>query len=226
MSRKIVLQGINLSKTYRNGFGRKKNVVMMNQSIELYRGEILGIMGNSGSGKSTLAKILLCLTRPDHGKIFIDGVSVEEKRGKELVFFRKKVQFIAQRPETFFDPRMKFKKSMQESVNSLIKIDNFDGERQKLMNQLDLKEELLDRYPHQISGGEIQRLAICRALLVNPEIIIFDEATSMLDVSTQAKIINLLLRIQKQRDLSYIFISHDEVLIKKICHRVLYLESR
>ncbi|MDO4712109.1 MAG: dipeptide/oligopeptide/nickel ABC transporter ATP-binding protein, partial [Peptostreptococcaceae bacterium] len=223
MDREIVLQAVQVHKTYKNAFGMNRTAASVGRDLSLYRGETLGLVGSSGSGKSTMARILLCLTPIDSGKVLFMGEDVNRLDRAKRLDFRKKVQFIAQRPESFFDPRIKFRKSIKEAVSLLRKSDRYEQELAEWMDRLDLPTGLLDRYPHQISGGEIQRLAICRALMVHPEVIIFDEATSMLDVSTQAKIIRLLLEIKKQRELTYLFISHDRVLIDKICDRVVEL---
>lgn len=222
-NREPVLQAIQIYKTYRNAFGRNRTVASNGRNLTVYRGETLGISGVSGSGKSTLARILLCLTAPDSGKVLFMGEDTARFRRADKLNFRKKVQFIVQRPEEFFDPRMKFYKSIREAVFLLRKSDSYEEELSELMAQLDLHRGLLDRFPHQISGGEIQRLAILRALMVKPEIILFDEATSMLDVSTQAKIIRLLLKLKAERNLTYLFISHDRVLLSRICDRIVEL---
>lgn len=223
MNREIVLEAIQVHKTYKNAFGKNRTVASKGRDLVVYRGETLGLVGVSGSGKSTMARILLCLTSIDSGKVLFMGKEVRHFSKAQQLEFRKKVQFIAQRPEEFFDPRIKFNKSIKEAVSLLRKSDHYKQELAEWMQQLDLPQGLLERYPHQISGGEIQRLAICRALMVEPEIVIFDEATSMLDVSTQAKIVRLLQKIKEERGLTYLFISHDRALIDKICDRVVEL---
>ena len=223
MNKETVLEAINVHKVYKNAFGSNLTVAANGISLSVYRGETLGLVGVSGSGKSTLARILSGLIPINSGKVLFMGHDIYALDRKNKRHFRKKVQFIAQRPEEFFDPRLKFNKSIKEAVFLLRKTENYEYELSELMKQLDLNKELLNRYPHQISGGEIQRLAICRALMVEPEIIIFDEATSMLDVSNQAKIIHLLQKIKEKHKLTYIFISHDRILIDKICNRVIEL---
>lgn len=223
MNEKIILQAEQIYKMYSNPFGQNKNIVLSGYDLSISQGESVGIVGPSGSGKSTIARVLLQLISIDSGKVLYKGRDISRFNKEEKKEFRKKVQFIAQRPEVFFDPRIKFYKSIKEAVFLLRKNFDYEGELRELMQSLDLSMGLLERYPHQISGGEIQRLAICRALLVQPEVIIFDEATSMLDVSTQAKIIKLLGKIKKQRALTYLFISHDRALIQKICDRVIII---
>lgn len=223
MSNEIVLQAKEVKKSYRSKFGGKKTQLYFPSEVLLSCNESVGILGASGSGKSTLARILLCLLSFDSGEVLYQGKDVRTFSRLEQKEFRKNVQFIAQRPESFFDPRIKFGKSIREAVSLLRKTSDFQQQLGHWMDTMDLPKDLLERYPHQASGGEIQRLAIVRALMVEPQVIVFDEATSMLDVSTQAKIIRLLQHIQKERKLSYLYISHDEALIEKICDRVIKL---
>lgn len=220
MNKEIVIEALNISKTYKNAFGRNPTVAFKDRCFSVYRGESLGMIGVSGSGKSTMARILLNLIPFDSGKVLFKGEDISSFDKRKMLDFRRQVQFIVQRPESFFDPRIKFYKSIREGVFLLRKNNDYDRELSGLMKRLDLDEMLLHRYPHQISGGEIQRFAILRALLVHPEIIVFDEATSMLDVSTQAKIVILLQELKSERGLTYVFISHDYALIKKICSRI------
>lgn len=220
MQKEIIIEANNIQKIYKNPFGKNKTEVSNDLSIRLYKGESLGLIGNSGTGKSTLAKILLNLISFDRGEIRFKGKDISKFDKIEKKIFRQKIQYITQRPEESFDPRIKIGKSIREAVFLLKKSDTYEAELLHYMKKFDLSDILLDRYPHQISGGEVQRFAICRALLVEPEIIIFDEATSMLDVSTQANIIDIIKKLQVEKNLSYIFISHDRALIDKICDRI------
>lgn len=220
---KIVLEGINIDKSYENAFGRNKSYVLKNQSIKLMEGESLGIVGKSGSGKSTLAKIISKLIPMDKGRIVYNGSDITHK---ELLDFKRKVQYISQRPECAFDPRIKIEKSILSLVSNLNKSSDNLEKLYHLMEKFDLEKKLLDRYPFQISGGEIQRFALCRALMLDLEILILDEATSMLDVSTQANIISVLRDIKKKDwKKSYVFISHDLELINRVCDNVLDLDN-
>lgn len=219
-SREAVFQAIRVRKIYKDAFGRNQTLAFDGRDFSLYRGESLGLAGPSGCGKSTMAKILLRLTPFDSGQVLFKGEDISRFDRSGMVKFRRSAQLIVQRPESFFDPRLKFGRSIKEAVFLLRKSDAFDTELAELMEKLDLHSGLLDRYPHQISGGEIQRLSILRALMVQPEVILFDEATSMLDVSTQAKIVLLLQSLKEERGLTYLFISHDRVLIDKICNRI------
>lgn len=221
MNRPILLEAEHLSKIYRSPFGKERCRAVSDFSLTLYEGESLGLMGKSGAGKSTILRMLLGLLAPDGGTVRFEGRSIHDFGPKDKRDFHQKVQFIAQRPESFFDPKMTFQQSMAEAVHLLGMEAPTAGARDLMLRHLDLDQGLLQRYPHQISGGEIQRLAIYRALLARPKLIMFDEATSMLDVSTQAKIIQMLKTLQAEQALTYLFISHDQGLIEKICDRVI-----
>lgn len=192
--------------------------------ISLYRGETLGLMGPSGCGKSTLARVLLRLIDADEGQILFRGQDITKLRGKSLLPFRRQVQLISQRPESFFDPRYRLGNSLLEPLEFF----HLERDKQRLntlLEQVKLTDELLLRYPHQVSGGEIQRLALCRALLLSPSVLVLDEPTSMLDVSVQAQILQLLRQFQQDMGLTYLFITHDRQVANYMCDRVISLEG-
>ena len=219
----IILEGKSITKTFRSGFGGRPYRALDKVDLALRRGETLGLMGPSGCGKSTLARILLLLIRPDSGQVCFEGCPVEDRRGRELLRFRQKVQLISQRPESFFDPHMRLGDSILEPLT-------FYGGRQAkavgrerlqdLLAQVKLTDELLTRYPHQVSGGEIQRLSLCRALLLDPQVLVLDEPTSMLDVSVQAQILQILRELKVEHGLSYLFITHDREVAEFMCDRI------
>lgn len=219
----IILEGKSITKTFRSGFGGRPYRALDKVDLALHRGETLGLMGPSGYGKSTLARILLLLIRPDSGQVCFEGCPVTDRRGRELLRFRQKVQLISQRPESFFDPRMRLGDSILEPLT-------FYGGRQvraagrerlqHLLAQVKLTDELLTRYPHQVSGGEIQRLSLCRALLLDPQVLVLDEPTSMLDVSVQAQILQILRELKEEHGLSYLFITHDREVAEFMCDRI------
>ncbi len=190
-------------------------------SLSLEKGEILGIVGESGSGKSTLARIIMGLVRPDSGVIHLDGLSVQYPYKTSIY---KDLQMIFQLPQDSFDP-------MRKIGSSIIDIQRNQGIDKKsarenavdIFRQVGLKEEYLEKYPHQLSGGECQRAAIARSLVVNPKVVICDEITSALDVSVQAQVIHLLMELRKKREVSIIFISHDLSLVSSLCDQVLVM---
>ena len=198
--------------------------VLRDITFEVPQGDVVSIIGSSGSGKSTLARILLRLLPCDCGKIFFQGRDITNATGKDLSSFRRNVQFISQRPESFLDPRQTLGCSLREAFT----VFNLPYDEEKIKEMLDLVKlnaELLQRYPHQVSGGEIQRICLVRALLLEPKLLVLDEPTSMLDISVQAQILHLLRDIRREKQLAYLFITHDKQLAEWLCDRVLHIEQ-
>lgn len=219
-----MLKAENISKCFVDRSNGKKFELLHNVSLELKPGEAVALMGDSGSGKSTLARILLRLLSCDAGKIYFQGQDITQAKGKDLSVFRRNVQFISQRPESFLDPRQTLGYSLREAFT----VFNLPYNEKKIKAMLDLvklNSELLQRYPHQVSGGEIQRICLVRALLLEPKLLILDEPTSMLDISVQAQILHLLRDIRQEKQLAYLFITHDKQLAKWLCDRVLHIEQ-
>ena len=222
----ILWEGRDITKTFHSGFGGRSYQALAHVDLALHRGETLGLMGPSGCGKSTLCRILLRLIEPDQGQILFGGQDITHAKGKELLSFRRRVQLISQRPESFFDPRFRLGDSILEPL-SFYGISKTQGRQQlqQLLDEVKLTDELLSRYPHQVSGGEIQRLSLCRALLLSPQVLVLDEPTSMLDVSVQAQILHILRRLRERHGLSYLFITHDREAAAYLCHRIQKLEA-
>ena len=219
-----MLKAENICKTYWERSAKKEQIVLDNCSLEIASGQVVGLMGPSGCGKSTLARILLRLVPPSSGKIIFNGQDITHTSNNKLQDFRKKVQFISQRPESFFDPIITLGKSLMEPLK-IFNLRYSDDEIQSVLELVKLNKALLTRYPHQVSGGEIQRLSIARALLLKPQLLILDEPTSMLDISVQAQILHLLKNIQRERNLSYLFIAHDKDVINWMCDEVLVMDA-
>ena len=219
-----MLEGRNISKKYKDRNSGKQFTVLDNVSLTVDQGEAVGLMGGSGSGKSTLAKILLRLIAADSGKIFFAGDDITNLSGRRLKKFRQAVQFIPQRPESFLDPMLTLGQSLYEPFAIFSR--SADKERiLKLLDLVKLNKEILNRYPHQVSGGEIQRICIARAMLLEPRLLILDEPTSMLDVSVQAQILQLLKQIRQEREIAYLYISHDPQLAEWLCDRILVIKN-
>ena len=180
-------------------------------------GTAFGILGNSGCGKTTLARMMLGLIRPDAGHIRLDGRDIFSLSGEQLRLERRKIQLLFQHPESALDPNMKIRDSLLEPLLAhRIGTDREDRERRVLraMELTYLDAGLLERYPHQISGGEAQRACVARALLLEPKILVLDEPTSMLDVSVQAEIFSLLQNLRESLDLTCVLISHDLAVLR------------
>ncbi len=213
----------NLRKTFKKGKVKAVDGV----SFDLDRQQTLGIVGESGSGKSTLAKLALRLIDPDEGDILFEGKSVRKARGKEMKEFHRKVQVVFQEPFASLDPRMTVSDILKESYRiHKDKSQTFlSDEAARLLRDVELDETFLRRRPHQMSGGECQRVAIARALSTNPILVVCDEAVASLDVVTQAQILNLLLRLQKEKGVAYLFISHDLKVVRHMSDRVLVMKD-
>lgn len=219
-----MLKAENISKSFVDRSDGKNFELLHDVSLELKSGEAVALMGGSGSGKSTLARILLRLLSCDSGKIYFQRQDITKATAKDLSIFRRNVQFISQRPESFLDPRQTLGSSLREAFN----VFNLPYDEEKIKEMLDLVKlnaELLQRYPHQVSGGEIQRICLVRALLLEPKLLVLDEPTSMLDISVQAQILHLLRDIRMEKQLAYLFITHDKQLAKWLCDRVLHIEQ-
>ena len=225
----ILLKVNNLKKYYKSGsiFSKKSIVKALDGvSFELKRGETLGIVGESGCGKSTLAKSIIRLTEPTDGEIILNGRDFRKLSGGQLKEARKHIKMIFQDPYSSLNPRMTVRDIIGEPLD-IAKICKSKDERNKLisdtMEMVGLDLSWANRYPHEFSGGQRQRLGIAKAIILRPDVIICDEPVSALDVSIQAKIINLLLKLQKDLNISYIFISHDLGVVKHIADRVIVM---
>mgnify|MGYP000279401912 CR=1 FL=1 len=195
-------------------------------SFQLQQGECLGIVGESGCGKSTTVKMLTHLLRPDGGEILLDGSEIQYLKGKELKNLYTEIQMVFQTPQDSFDPRRTLGDGIMESmINQGISKRQARERMEQLLQQVELPVELAERRPDQVSGGQCQRAAIARALAVEPQIIICDEATSALDVTVQKKVLDLLMNLQENKKLSYVFICHNLALVQQFCDRVIVMKD-
>lgn len=190
--------------------------------IEIKRGETLGLVGESGCGKSTLGRTILRLINPTEGYIFFGGTNITSVSGEELRSFRKRMQIIFQDPYSSLNPRMTVGDIIGEAltIHKIAKGKEKEERVAQLLELVGLRPEYIRRYPHEFSGGQRQRIGIARALAVNPEFIVADEPISALDVSIQAQIMNLLMELQSEFKLTYLFITHDLRVVGHVADRI------
>jgi oligopeptide/dipeptide ABC transporter ATP-binding protein len=194
-------------------------------NLNIKRGEVLGVIGESGCGKSTLGRALVRLEEPTKGEVLIDGVPVGEMIAKDMKKFRRMAQIVFQNPFDTFTPRDKIGKILMRPLQNH-KIGQSEAERLDICQDvlesggLTPVKDIMNRYPHELSGGQLQRVAIMRSMLLEPEFIVADEPVSMLDVSVRADIINMLLELSRKTDAALVFISHDIALTRYISDRV------
>jgi oligopeptide/dipeptide ABC transporter ATP-binding protein len=195
-------------------------------SLSIGEGEIFGLVGESGCGKSTLGRCILRLVEPDEGRIIYAGTDITHYKTGELAALRRKLQIVFQNPFSSFNPKLTMRRTFMEilKVHGLHRGNEPERLRQ-LLELTGLPEELLERRSHELSGGQLQRLAIARALLLEPEFIMADEPVSALDVSVQAQILNLLMDLKNRLGLTMLFVSHDLTVVEHLCDRaaVMYL---
>ncbi len=219
--KKVLVEVKDLKKHFKVG----KNAILKavdGISFQIYKGETLGIVGESGCGKTTCGKTVMGLYPATSGDIIFDGIKVNELKGKEKKDFTRKAQIIFQDPYSSLDPRMTVGDIIGEGIDihGLYTGQARTDKIYELLRTINMTSEHANRFPHEFSGGQRQRIGIARALAIEPEFIVCDEPISALDVSIQAQIINLLIRLQKERGLTYMFIAHDLSMVKHISDRV------
>lgn len=218
-----LLKAEGLSRSYLGG----KVLALDGVGLQLERGRTLGILGESGSGKSTLVRLLLGLLRPHAGQIYYDGHelgSLDRKGQKDL---RRRVQAVFQDPAGSLDPRLSVARSLAEPlrIHGWKDARAIRGRIEEAIERVELSRDQLSKRPSQLSGGECQRVAIARALVLDPELVVLDEPVSSLDLIVQAQILNLLLKLQDEKGLAYILVSHDLKVIRHLAHEVLVLKD-
>lgn len=207
-------------------FGTTRNQVLFDVSLKVSQGTCLGILGESGSGKSTLGRVICGLLKPDTGEVKIQDVSVYASRnGRKNL--QKRLSVVFQDYTTSANPRFRVKEIIAEGLaarerNQKIRLDRLE-ETNRLLELVGLDPSYANRYPHELSGGQLQRVCIARAVACQPEIILFDEAISSLDAHTQAQIMDLLHNLKEKLGLTYIFITHDLTSVTYLCDDVLFL---
>lgn len=220
----VLITAQNISKSYSTSNTGSRQVVLNGCSLTIHPGEIVGLTGPSGSGKSTFGRILAGLDKPDSGLIQYRDTTLSPTGWNGDHHIRRKIQVLFQDPGGTFNPV----KTLNSSFTQVIRLPGVvipEGNLSGILDDLGLHKEILSRFPHEISGGQAQRLALARILLVNPELIILDEPTSALDLSVQAQILHLLKNVKEKRNIAYLFISHDFEVLQFMCDRITKIES-
>ncbi|WP_324727682.1 dipeptide ABC transporter ATP-binding protein [Lysinibacillus fusiformis] len=231
MTEKEVLLEINHLKAYfpvkRKSMKEEKKMVKAvdDISIEIYRGETLGIVGESGSGKSTFGRTILKLVEPTAGEVLYKGQPIQHLKGNKLQSYRNQMQMIFQDPFASLNPRMRIGAIIEEPMKLQLTLTKEQRKERvkELLQKVGLPEDAMQKFPHEFSGGQRQRIGIARALAIHPEFIIADEPVSALDVSVQSQVLNLMMDLQDEFQLTYLFISHDLSVVKHISDRVAVL---
>jgi len=225
----IVLEAENLTRHYhigRTAFSGGATVKAVDGvSFTLARGKTLAVVGESGCGKSTLARLVTLIEPPTSGHLSIDGKDVSEAEGERQRALRQAVQIVFQDPYGSLNPRKKVGTILEEPlvINTKMSAEERRARAEEMMAKVGLRPEHYARYPHMFSGGQRQRIAIARALMLNPRILVADEPVSALDVSIQAQVLNLLMDLQEEFDLAYLFISHGLSVVRHICDEVMVM---
>lgn len=216
-----ILEAHHISKIY-DSPGQRRVYANHDVSLKFYEGETLGIIGESGCGKSTLVRILSLMELPTEGEVYFSGQNITNLKGEAKRKMRRHIQMVFQDPAESFSPRMKVRDILCEPLENygLLKKKEKNEKAKELLKMVELPEEFVNRFPDRMSGGQKQRVAIARALALEPEILICDEATSALDVSVQKSITELIIRLQKEKNTSVIFVCHDIALVRMMSHRV------
>ena len=227
----ILLKVMNIKKSYTQKKFLKKSVkiVLNDVSLSLEQGKCLGIIGESGSGKSTLGRIITGIEKADSGVVKFAGKNIHQKENGNV---KNDVSIVFQNYVSSVNPRFSVAQIIAEPliISSQVnksKIDKkkIDEEVKKMIKIVGLSEEFLERFPHELSGGQLQRVCIARAIVTKPKFILLDEAVSSLDVSTQVEILDLLQKLKREYNLSYVFITHDLLTITYICDSVIFFKD-
>lgn len=220
-----LLQVVNVKKSFLKPglFSHKKHTIIKNVSFDLKQGECLGIIGESGSGKSTLGKLILGLEKPDSGKIYFNGQDMDKRAWKKTAM-RKDISAVFQDYNSSVNPYFNAGQVIAEPLDIYEKLSKEQRKHRinELLEQVGLDHSFYERYPHEMSGGQLQRVCIARAIACSPQFILFDEAVSSLDISVQSQILTLLADLQKQLNLTSIFITHDLTTITYLCDKVAF----
>lgn len=217
----LILEAKHITRRFPASGGRQLTACN-DVSLKFYRGKTLGLIGESGCGKSTFMRFLVCLDKPNEGQILFKGKDLTKLKGEELRQTRQFIQMVFQDPGSSFNPKMKVRDIICEPLLNFgrIKASEKDTVARRYLEMVELPGDFADRFPHNMSGGQRQRIAIARAIALEPELIVMDEATCALDVSVQKTIIELVCKLQKEKNIAIAFIAHDLGLIQSFAHQI------
>lgn len=217
----IILQTNHLIKQFPASQGRTLTACH-DINLNVYQGKTLGVVGESGCGKSTFVRMLSCMTKPTSGEILYRGVNLSALNNKQIRENRQHIQMVFQDPLASFNPKMRIVDILTEPLLNFkrIKKSQKSEKAKELLEMVELPADFMERFPHNMSGGQRQRVSIARALSLEPQILLCDEATSALDVSVQQTIIELLVRLQREKNIGIVFICHDLALVQSFSHQV------
>jgi peptide/nickel transport system ATP-binding protein len=194
-------------------------------TLNIEGGSTLGVVGESGSGKSTLVRVLCGLLHPQQGAVRFDGRDIREWLSESQTDLRRRNQIVFQSPRRSLDPRMSIRRALGQPVRALERRVPSDTELTEWLERVGLGSEILQRYPHQLSGGQLQRVGIARAISVKPSVLYADEPVSALDVSVQAQVLNLLMDVRSQFGLTLVMVSHDLGVVSRLCEEVIVMKD-
>ncbi|MDO4769099.1 MAG: ATP-binding cassette domain-containing protein [Brachymonas sp.] len=215
-----------VSKAYQSGLLARQRTLAVNEvSFSVADDEIFGLVGESGCGKTTIGKMIVRLERPTSGTIRVGDTEVTSLEGRKLRAHWSRLQMIFQDPRSSLNPRMRVGESLVEGLKLAGQTQNLQQAAKDLADQVSVRAEILKRYPHEVSGGEIQRIVIARALSLNPSVLVADEPTSNLDMSVQAQVLHLLKEVQQRLRIPCVLISHDIHVVRKMCQRIAILHK-
>ena len=229
----MILQADRINVSFRKErqeklFGRERQQVVKDVSLTLRRGECLGLVGESGSGKSTLGRVLCGLLKPDSGSVLVNGTDLYGRTARKKTNGHR-ISIVFQDYTTSVNPRFRVRDIIGEALRALRKDGEKDSDPERrtaeLLEQVGLPENFGRRYPHELSGGQLQRVCIARTVATKPEIIVLDEAVSSLDASTQTQVMDLLIRLRQTYGFSYFFITHDLTTVTYMCDRVVFFKN-
>lgn len=222
----MILETKNLTKIFTTYDG-KELIACDNVNLSVYKGKTLGIVGESGSGKTTFIRMLMNLEKPTSGEILYHGKDLSKFSEKEIWENRQQIQMVFQDPWAAFNPKMNVLEILTEPLLNYKRIKKSESKKvaAELLKMVELPEDFMYKYAQNMSGGQKQRLGIARAISLEPEILICDEATSALDVSIQKTIIELLVRLQREKNISMVFICHDLALINSFAHEIAVMNN-